>query len=225
VDAAYGGFWRLVPELRERVPDLAVADSVVANPHKVLYAPLEVTALYCRRAGALPNTFRLVPEYLRVDAGEGAVDYMNYSPQLGRAFRALKLWWIIRSYGLRGLAARLARACELADWLRAAADEDPDWQRPADSPYPLVCLRYQPVVDRMDRASANALNAEIVARVNASGRAFVSHAVLREGYVIRVSVGNIRTTQEDVARLWDLLRQTARTCRAARVEVSEEAAT
>jgi aromatic-L-amino-acid decarboxylase len=141
------------------------------------------------------------------------------------------------------LAERLARACELAAWLRAAADEDPDWQRPADSPYPLVCLRYQPVVasvdgmdsmasvdgmdgmDGMDRASANALNAEIVARVNASGRAFVSHAVLREGYVIRVSVGNIRTTQEDAARLWDLLRQTARACQTARPAVPGEVAT
>jgi aromatic-L-amino-acid/L-tryptophan decarboxylase len=192
---------------------------VVANPHKTLYAPLEVTALYCRRAGALANTFRLVPEYLSVDAGDGAVDYMNYSPQLGRSFRALKLWWIIRAYGLRGLAERLAHACELADRLRAAADEDPDWRRPADSPYPLVCLRYQP--PGADRAVADALNAQIVARVNASGRAFVSHAVLREGYVIRVSVGNIRTTLEDVARLWDLLRQTGRTCRTASVGPGE----
>ena len=206
VDAAYGGFWRLVPHLHDRLPALDRADSIVVNPHKVLYAPLEVSALYSRRKGALANTFRLVPEYLETEHVDGAIDFMDFSPQLGRSFRALKLWWIVRSFGTAGLSQRLAHSCRLADELRSAIAADPDWELPFASPYPLVCLRY---LGRGRNAEGDAVNSEIVRRVNQSGRAFVSHAVLRDGYVIRVSIGNIRTRQEDVDALWTLLRETA----------------
>ncbi len=112
-DAAYGGFWRLVDDIRPRIPDLAVADSVVANPHKVLLCPMEASALFCRHPDALTNTFRLVPEYLTTRGEDGSVDFMNYSLQLGRQFRALKLWWIIKSFGLQGIADRLTAAAGL----------------------------------------------------------------------------------------------------------------
>ncbi|MEV6595623.1 pyridoxal-dependent decarboxylase [Actinoplanes sp. NPDC051346] len=216
VDAAYGGFWRVAGGGAEAAADLSRADSVVANPHKVLYAPMEVTALYCRHRDALPNVFRLVPEYLRTSPDDDVVDYMNYSPQLGRSFRALKLWWIIRSFGVQGLARRLRRSIDMARWLRSAAGSDPDWQVPVDSAYPLVCLRYVPRDLRrrygsepVPLARIASLNADILDAVNASGSAFLSHAVLRDGYVLRVSIGNIRTEPSDIETLWTQLRTSA----------------
>ncbi|MBE1501827.1 aromatic-L-amino-acid decarboxylase [Amycolatopsis lexingtonensis] len=201
VDAAFGGFWRLAPSLAGRVEDLAPADSLVVNPHKCLYVPMEATVLHCRRRGALAGTFRLVPEYLTSHQDDEIVDYMDLSPQLGRSFRALKLWWVIRTFGRAGLAARLEESVQQAQWLRAHVDGHPDWRSPVGSRYPLLCLRYEPAgVPDLD-----ALNAAIVDEINASGKAFLSHAVLRDGYVIRVSIGNIRTTRADVERLWDLL--------------------
>jgi aromatic-L-amino-acid/L-tryptophan decarboxylase len=217
VDAAYGGYWRLVSELADVVPDMSLADSLVINPHKVLYAPMEVSALYCRRPDALAGTFRLVPEYLRTQPDSGATDYMDRSLQLGRSFRALKVWWIIRSYGVDGLRERLAHSVRLARLLRSWAEEDPDWTCPAESPLPLVCLRYEPRWLHSYRATepdsyrkrAAELNERILTIVNQSGDVFLSHGELRDGYAIRVSIGNIRTTTEDVDKLWRALRKAA----------------
>jgi aromatic-L-amino-acid decarboxylase len=205
VDAAYGAFYRLVPELRDRLEDLSCGDSLVVNPQKTLFVPLDSTALFCRRKGVLANTFRLVPDYLTSTHDGETVDFMDFSPQLGRGFRALKLWWVIKSFGRAGLASRLDHAVRLADWLRARASRHPDWRCPASSPYPLVCLRYEPPELAGERELLDELNAGIVAAVNAEGTAFVSHSVIRDGYVIRVSIGNIRTTDADVARLWEVL--------------------
>lgn len=223
VDAAYGGFWRLAPGGAEVATPLERADSVVANPHKVLYAPMEVTALYCRHRDALPNVFRLVPEYLRTSPEDGEVDYMNYSPQLGRSFRALKVWWIIRSFGLEGLADRLQHSIDLARWLREVAGSDPEWEVPVQSAYPLVCLRYLPRALREQHAPGSVplgdierVNAAVLAAVNASGTSFLSHAVLRDGYVLRVSIGNIRTEKSDIEALWEQLRRSAGQVGAAR---------
>ncbi|HEX2051961.1 MAG TPA: pyridoxal-dependent decarboxylase [Actinomycetota bacterium] len=219
VDAAYGGFWNLVPEIRAVAEDLGIADSVVVNPHKCLYTPLEVTCLYSARRGALADTFRLVPEYLRTDAGEGALDYMDFTLQLGRSFRALKLWWVIRTFGRAGLVARLRESVRIAGALRAAVDGHPDFECVGESAYPLVCLRLFPRRLRAEvegatetrraeiRAEVDELNARLLRRFNDEGRAFVSHAVVREGYVVRVSIGNIRTTEDDVMESWDALRR------------------
>ncbi|MFE6613319.1 pyridoxal phosphate-dependent decarboxylase family protein [Amycolatopsis sp. NPDC057786] len=217
VDAAYGGFWRLVERLGPELADLAAADSVVVNPHKVLFCPMEVSALYCRRGGALADAFRLVPEYLRTSPDEGSVDYMDHSLQLGRQFRALKVWWVVRCFGRAGLARRLTDRVDYADWLRSEAHANPEWTVAAESVLPLVCLRYDPGtappsgVDR--REWVDGLNESICAAVHRSGRSFVSHTVLDTGYVIRVSIGNIQTTGEDIRDLWSLLKETAAQCR------------
>lgn len=206
VDAAFGGFWRLAPSLAGQVEDLTYADSLVVNPHKCLYIPMEATALHCKRRGALADTFRLVAEYLTSAQDEHTVDYMNLTPQLGRSFRALKLWWVIRTFGRAGLAERLEHSVELASRLREAVAAEPLWRCPVDSIYPLVCLRFEPSTDR---EVCNRLNAEIVEELNASGEAFISHTVIDDGYVIRVSIGNIHTTRADVERLWRALREIA----------------
>jgi aromatic-L-amino-acid/L-tryptophan decarboxylase len=217
VDAAYGGMYALSSKLRGALEDVSVGDSLVVNPQKTLFVPLEATALYCRRAGALANTFRLVPEYLTSSHAGGSFDYMDLSPQLGRGFRALKLWWVVRTFGREGLTSRLDHAIELADWLREKAASHPDWHCPAPSLYPLVCLRYEPVrvmsdpemTDERRKEILDALNARILTVINESGTAFVSHSVIREGFVIRVSIGNIHTVGADIEKLWDLLTDTA----------------
>ncbi|MCC9152679.1 PLP-dependent decarboxylase [Streptomyces parvulus] len=210
VDAAYGGLYRLAPSLAGTLEDLSVGDSVVVNPQKTLFVPLDSTALFCRRPGALARTFRLVPEYLTSAHDGDTTDLMDLSPQLGRGFRALKVWWVIRTFGRAGLAARLDASVALARRLRERVDRHPDWTCPAPSAYPLVCLRYTPEAVTADprlsegrkREITDALNARILRRVNASGTAFLSHAVLRDGYVLRLSIGNIRTVGEDVERVW-----------------------
>lgn len=219
IDAAYGGFWNLVPEIKASSEDLQLGDSLVVNPHKTLYAPLEVTALFCRRRGALANTFRLVPEYLQTEKEDGSIDYMDFSLQLGRSFRALKLWWIIRSFGRQGLASRLEESIRLTRWLRKKVEAHPDFVVAASSPYALLCLRYVPrsIQTVWGRASAgqrselrkyvDQLNAALMNKINRSGVAFLSHAVIREGYVIRISIGNIHTKKEDIQRLWNILRK------------------
>jgi aromatic-L-amino-acid decarboxylase len=225
VDAAYGGLWRLAPGIGEVSPALDVADSLVVNPHKTLFVPMECGLLLSRRRDALAGSFRLVPDYLATRDAAGTVDYMDLSLQLGRPFRALKLWWVIRSFGLDGLRARLAHAAELAELLRRRADTDPDWHRVGGSVLPLVCLRYLPTAwaergaaDR--RPDVDALNLRILSRVNASGAAYLSKTTMDDGVVLRVSIGNIQTRRDDVLRLWDLLRCAARAEMAALAEVA-----
>jgi aromatic-L-amino-acid/L-tryptophan decarboxylase len=208
VDAAYGGFWRLCELVRPHVPDLASADSLVANPHKVLLCPMEASALFCRHRDALTNAFRLVPEYLETVHEDGSVDFMNYSLQLGRQFRALKLWWIIKSFGVDGIAERLTAAASLADRLRSSARTAPPWQvvNP-QTPFPLVCLRYAPQGLRPDEVDN--LNRRIHHRVNAGRRSYVSHTVVESGYAIRISIGNIHSREEDIDTLWSELNAAA----------------
>jgi aromatic-L-amino-acid decarboxylase len=232
VDAAYGGLWRITDQLRPHLGELHFADSAIVNPHKVLFCPMEVSALYCKRNGALSNAFRLVPEYLRTDPDEAAVDYMNHSLQLGRQFRALKLWWVIRSFGRAGLAARMSQAVDMADWLREQARQHHQWRVAESSVLPLVCLRYEPAEPRLAGQSESdkkrwwdKLNELIVRKVYESGQAYVSHTVTRAGYVIRVSIGNIQTTPGDVERAWLLLQKVAEESRQQLLDSEEERVT
>jgi aromatic-L-amino-acid decarboxylase len=210
VDAAYGGLWRLVPEIRSAAPPLAVADSLVVNPHKTLFVPMECGVLLCRRRGALAKAFQLVPDYLQTTVDGETVDFMDRSLQLGRPFRALKLWWVIRSFGRDGLAARLSHLCELADLLRGLVDADPAWHRLNDSPLPLVCLRHVPVhAQDVAGAAVDDLNVRIMDRVNASGLSCLSKTRIDDRVLLRVSLGNIQTQREDVLRLWEVLTASA----------------
>ena len=155
--------------------------------------------LSCRRPGALANTFRLVPEYLTSTHTADTFDYMYMSPQLFRSFLALKLSFLFRSFGLAVFAARLYRCVELADWLRAAADAHPYCRCVIGSAYPLFCLRYEPrSAAPTDASLLYAVNALILDAVNSSGAAFISHSVIRDGYVLLISIGNVHTTRADV---------------------------
>ena len=204
VDAAYGGAAAVVPSYRGVLTGCERADSFVTNPHKWLLTPIDCSLLYTRRPDDLKRAFSLVAEYLRTDESD-VVNLMDYGLSLGRRFRALKLWMVIRAYGREGLARIIDRHINDAQWLAAQIDAEPGWERLAPVPFSTVCFRHVPA----GRADLEAHNAALLEAVNATGAAFLSHTKLNGQYAIRVAIGNQATTHEHVARLWDLLRQAA----------------
>ncbi len=204
VDAAYGGAAAVVPELRGVLAGCERADSLVVNPHKWLLTPIDCSLLYTSRPEVLRAAFSVVPEYLR-SSEDDVVNLMDYGVALGRRFRALKLWMVLRAYGADGLAAVIRGHVELARRLEAAIRDEPGWELLAPVPFSTVCFRHHPAgVD--DEAELRARNEAIIERVNATGRAFISHTDLKGRYAVRVAIGNAATTAEHVDRVWDLLR-------------------
>jgi aromatic-L-amino-acid decarboxylase len=198
VDAAYAGSAAVCPELRDAFAGWERADSIVVNPHKWLLTPMDCSTLWTRRPDDLRAAFSLVPEYLRVS--EEVASLSEYSPVLGRRFRALKLWAVLRCYGREGLQERIREAIRLAalfeGWVRA----EPGWELAAPRPFSLVCFR---------RDGSDEANESLLERVNASGEVFLSHTKLNGRHVLRLAVGNARTTEDDVRLAWDVLRREA----------------
>ncbi len=212
VDAAYAGAVAIIPERRGPFAGWERADSIVVNPHKWLFTPLDASLLLTRRMEALRAAFSLVPEYLRtLDRETPGRDYNEYTPQLGRRFRALKLWILLRAFGLDGLRRRieahLAIAAEMAAWVAA----DPDWETLAPAPFSTVCFRWRPAGRALDAAALDAANAAIMDTVNRTGEVFLSHTRLAGAFTIRLSVGNMRTERRHVERAWTLLKEAAAT--------------
>jgi aromatic-L-amino-acid decarboxylase len=207
VDGAYGGVAGLVPELRHLLDGVDGADSLVVNPHKWLFTPVDCSAFYTRRPDVLKRAFSLVPEYLVTTAPDDVVNYMDYGVQLGHRFRALKLWFVIRAFGAEGLAERIRFHCALAREFAEWVEADVAWERLAPVPLSVVCFRYAP--DGTSEAERNAMNAAILERVNASGRVYLSHTKLGDTYTLRLAIGNLRTGREHVAEAWALLREAA----------------
>jgi aromatic-L-amino-acid/L-tryptophan decarboxylase len=209
VDAAYAGAVALIPGRRAPFKGWERADSVLVNPHKWLFTPLDASLLLTRRMSHLRAAFSLVPEYLRTLDREGPVrDYNEYQPQLGRRFRALKLWIQLRWFGLDGLRRRIERHIEMAADFASWVEADPDWELVAPVPFATVCFRWVGT-GAADDAELDRRNAAIMDAVNRSGEVFLSHTRLGGKYVIRLSVGNIRTEPRHVARAWALLREAA----------------
>jgi len=207
VDAAYGGAAAIVPELRAAFAGWERADSIVINPHKWLFTPFDASLLLFRRPEAFRAAFSLVPEYLRTGAPETARNYHEYGLQLGRRFRALKLWMLIRYFGCDGLAARLREHVRLAREFAARIEAAPDWELLAPVPLATVCFRHRPA--GLEAVALDEHNERILERVNRSGEIFLSHTRLRDRYTLRVSIGNPRTEQRHVDRCWELLRRAA----------------
>ncbi len=198
VDAAYAGSAAVCPELREVFAGWERADSVVVNPHKWLFSPMGCSALWTRRPDDFRAAFSLVPEYLRVS--EEVASLSEYSPALGRQFRALKLWTVLRCYGREGLQQRIREAIRLAALFEGWVRDEPGWEVTAPRPFSLVCFR----LDASDDA-----NEALLERVNASGEVFLSHTKLGGRYSLRLAVVSARTTEDDVRLAWDVLRREA----------------
>jgi aromatic-L-amino-acid decarboxylase len=206
VDAAYAGVAGAVPELRHHLAGADRADSFVVNPHKWLFTPMDCSVFLVRRPEALKRAFSLVASYLETAEQDAVVNYMDYGFQLGHRFRALKLWMVIRAFGVQGIVDRIRHHCALAKEFEDRVRAEQGWSVEAPRHFSTVCFRHS--ADGDEAASA-AHNARIMDRVNASGEVFLSHTVLKGRYVIRLTVGNLRTERQHVARAWELLREAA----------------
>jgi aromatic-L-amino-acid decarboxylase len=182
------------------------ADSLVVNPHKWLFVPIDCSVLYLRRPEVVRRAFSLVPEYLVTPEGESVTNLMDYGPALGKRFRSLKLWITLRRFGAEGMAARIREHVRLARLFAAWVDAEPGWERMAPVPLSLVVFRHRP--EGMGDEAADAHNERLMAAVNATGEALLSHTKLNGRTALRLAVGNLRTTEAHVARAWELLRAT-----------------
>lgn len=207
VDAAYGGAAAVVPELAGILDGVDEADSVVMNPHKWLFVPMDCSVLWVKHPDALKRAFSLVPEYLVTREQDAVTNYMDFGLQLGRRFRALKLWMVMRAYGADGLAARVRQQIALtrafAGWVRA----EPQWEVVAPVHLSLACIRHAP--RGLDAVATDAHNERVMHAVNAGGEAFLSHNRTNGQLVLRFAIGNIRTDERHVRRAWELLRAAA----------------
>jgi aromatic-L-amino-acid decarboxylase len=210
VDAAYGGGFAILPEYKWITQGWGEADSVVINPHKTLFVPLDFSVLFVRNLERLRSVFTLVPEYLRGDTVEAEKNYMDYGIQLGRRFRALKTWVIWRSFGRVGMADRLRDQMRLVnllvDWIKA----DKRFELAAPVVMPVVCFRWVGTRQRgvpTNEDKIDKLNSEIVERINASGQAYLTQTKLRGRTVMRIGLGNVLTTEDHVRRAWELIQR------------------
>jgi aromatic-L-amino-acid decarboxylase len=213
VDAAHGGAMAIVPEWREVLAGAQHADSLVVNPHKWLFTPIDCSVLYTQQPEVLKRAFSVVPEYLTTpeagrESGFGARNLMDYGVSLGRRMRALKLWFVLRYYGSDGLAGRIRQHVEMARWLYQQIEAVPGWEVCAPLTMATVCFRHRPP-GVADDLSLDAHNRQLMAAVNESGAAFISHAVLGGRFVLRASIGSVRTTPDDVGQLWEALQLAA----------------
>jgi aromatic-L-amino-acid decarboxylase len=195
VDAAYGGGAAVCPEIRAKLEGLERADSVVVNPHKWMFVPVDCSLLFLRDPELLKRAFSLVPAYLATPE-RGVTNLMDYGPQLGRRFRALKLWMVLRAFGAEGLRDHIREHLRLAAQLASWIDADPHFDRVGPVDLGIVAFRAK---------GDDALQHHILDAVNRSGEVFLSHSVLRGQTVLRIVVGNLRTTERHVRRAWELV--------------------
>lgn len=200
VDAAYGGAAAVVPELSHLLDGCGRAHSLVMNPHKWLFTPIDVSAFYTRRPDVLRQAFSLVPEYLKTAEGDRALNFMDYGVPLGRRFRALKLWFVMRYFGREGIASIIRNHVQWAAELAAAIAQDSRFELTAPVPFSLVCFRYR---------GSNEQNQALIEKLNASGQVFLSGNTMKGVFMIRLAIGNMRTTREDVFTVWRLVQNTA----------------
>jgi aromatic-L-amino-acid decarboxylase len=204
VDAAYAGPAAVLPEMRPLFEGWEQADSVVINPHKWLFTPLDCSALYTRRPDVLRRAFQLVPEYLRTPESEAeGPNLMDYGIQLGRRFRSLKLWFVLRYFGLEGIRSRLREHIRLARHFAGWVDDHQDFERMAPTPFSTVCFRAHP--ETSDDAGLDGLNERLLASVNGTGECFLSHARINGAYCLRLAIGNLRTEERHVHDTWVIL--------------------
>lgn len=204
IDAAYGGGLAVVPECEWVKAGWNEADSLVVNPHKMLFVPFDFSALYVRDIKRLRDVFTLVPEYLRGDAAGAEINYMDYGVQLGRRFRALKAWMVWRTFGRAGIAARIREHLRLARLFTSWIEDDARFEVAAPTVMGVVCFR----IKARDDASADRANSRAVEIINASGQGYLMQTKLRGRTVMRLGLGNILTTEENVRHAWEIVQRT-----------------
>jgi len=213
VDAAYGGAAATVEGMRNRFDGWEKADSIVVNPHKWLFTTLDCSVLYCRRPEVLKQAFSLTPEYLRTSEASTVKNLMDYGVSLGRRFRALKLWMIIRSLGTQRIANTIREQMSYAQQLGENIRQNPNFELLAPIPFSTLVFRFIPPPlkgpNPQNESEINGLNEKLLERVNETGQVFLSHTKLRGKYCLRLTIGNLKTTWEDVKMAWDIIQQKA----------------
>jgi aromatic-L-amino-acid/L-tryptophan decarboxylase len=217
VDAAYAGVAAMLPSHAHIFSGAGRADSLVVNPHKWLFAPVDISVLYCRRMDVLRSAFSLTPEHIlqTTDAGprgpgDSVRNLMDTGVQLGRRFRSLKLWMILRSFGARSIRERLSEHIRLAQVFASWVDAHADFERLAPVPFSVVCFRWNPADRKLPRADLDAANERLLDLLNQTGDVFLSHTKLREGVALRLAIGHMDTTERHIKRAFDLLVENAR---------------
>ena len=209
VDAAYGGAAAVLPERRSVLEGCDRADSLVVNPHKWLFTPIDCSVAYTRHPDVMRRAFSLTPDYLQT-AETGVTNLMDYGVSLGRRFRSLKLWFVLRYFGRQGIQEALREHLRLAALFAEWVDASNHFERLAPVPFSVVAFRCRPP-DERDQARLDRLNQSLLEAVNASGELFLSHTRVRGQYALRLAIGNLRTREEHVRRAWELLQANAPT--------------
>lgn len=203
VDTAYAGSTAILPEMQPLFKGWERADSIVVNPHKWLFTPFDLSVLYCKDLSILKDAFSLVAEYLKTSDEQTVKNGMDYGIQLGRKFRALKLWFVIRYFGVEGMQARLREHCRLANLFASWVEQSDDWELMAPVPFALVCFRAKR--DGISDEDLNTLNERIMNDINAAGEAYLSHTKLNGKFTLRLSVGSIRVEERHIEKVWSVL--------------------
>ncbi|MEG8948026.1 pyridoxal phosphate-dependent decarboxylase family protein [Rosettibacter firmus] len=203
VDAAYAGVTAMLPEMKDYFIGINEADSIVTNPHKWLFVPIDLSVFYTKKPEVLKRAFSLVPEYLKTNEDSLVDNLMDYGIQLGRRFRALKLWFVIRYFGVNGLKERIREHIRLAKLFASWIDEHPMFERLAPTHFSTVCFRAK--IDGMNEDSLNNLNEKLINEINSTGKLFLTHTKLNNKFTLRLVVSGIRQEERHVKQAWDLI--------------------
>jgi len=209
VDAAFAGTALLLPEMRWISDGLELADTFVFNPHKWMFTNFDCSAYFVKDVGALVRTFEILPEYLKTREGSSVNNYRDWGIPLGRRFRALKLWFVIRMFGVAGLKAKVGGHLEFARELKEQIEQSEDFELLASVPLSVVCFRHKPAGVN-DEAELNSINERLLEAVNATGRAYITHTKLRGKYTLRMVTAQTQVSRDDVQAAWRLIQETAR---------------
>ena len=204
VDAAYAGTATILPEKRWIIDGLELADSYVFNPHKWMFTNFDCTAYFVKEKEALIRTFEILPEYLKTKNDSQVNNYRDWGVQLGRRFRALKLWFVIREFGLSGLQAKIRQHLSLAQAFKTKIDTHPEFELLAPVAFNLICFRYKPL-NINDLEKINQLNTVLLDKINQSGLAYLTHTKLNEIYTLRLVIGQTNVEAKHIDAVWDLI--------------------
>jgi len=208
VDGAYGGMAAVLPEMRHIFKGIEKADSIVVNPHKWMFTPIDLSVFFTKKPEILKRAFSLVAEYLKTGEGSSVQNYMDYGIQLGRRFRSLKLWFIIRYFGVEGIQSRIQEHLDLTQYLKKEIEKDENVEIVAPVPFSVICFRFHPK-HITDEESLDNLNENIMNQVNATGNLFISHTKLNNKLILRIAISGIRTEKKHVDKAWKLIQKTA----------------
>ena len=204
VDAAHAGIAAIVPEMRFILNGCQRADSILINPHKWMFVPIDLSVFFTRNPGVLKKAFSITPEYLKTPEGTSVTNYMDYGITLGRRFRSLKLWFVIRYFGRSGLIARIREHLRLGNRFAGWIKEHPEFELAAPVPLSTVCFRAVPA--KISSEQLNSFNEKLLWNINSTGKVFLTHTKLNDKFIIRLVISGIRTTETDVREVWSLLK-------------------